>query len=1058
MPPRSAPWNDSTSTDLVLRCYSPQVVARAFQRAASGTGDSRERLNWRLGFVDVAQRFVLGVLTALHAGLGKPPGPAFRRLVDKLQTPSLGDVSRAVEELATSLADEALESPLDELVALFAARGGERTATAERFQALIDLRNQLFHKDGAPIPDEAAAARHLRDTEAPVREIGSALRVLRRLPVHLVEGREDLQDGSTEFRLLRFTGLHPEPRTLVLRDEAFRLPTKIPFVMLPSGCLLTLPPIILVARHAESGTLEMRLLYGWNSTHKAFEYSALDGGARSAPSEGERFSLDSLTTLSAAKMLWRAAVSPRAAEEIAGRTGEEGLPVIAGYRVEGKLGTGASGAVFVARELLTDRAPGPRVAIKVLHEAVTDDPSQRSRLMREHSILSKLQHPGIVKVFSVLEAPRPAIVLEYVEGEDLQSMIERRLPPRERAVAIVEDVLHALEAAHAEGVVHRDVKPSNVLVDRSGRARLIDFGVAAVDDLPGLTRTLDAVGTPDFAAPEQRARSLDVGPAADVYAVGRLLEFVLTGRLDAYGAPESTVPDGLRAIIRKATQREVAWRFGSATEVLDALAERKKGRWEGAPVQQGDRLNDSYELHELVDCVEDLYAFRGLEMVSESAVTIVVAKGGEEVEKRLATLVQQCPDTLRAALGQPRIQRTSDRVLFAVVNHVPDPGAVLAAWLGGGDRRVPSGALPPRSEAVSAPDGTERALGSGGRVSLHEVLAAGAARVAETNGQEHSGLGIPYVESIEVARAMFRTYAWVELVLGVMRAQQDVIESVRVGRQGFEHDDLASGLRDAGHRRWLSDQDLGELNGLQGLRHQLAHGRIVSGVLTSIPAATRFVLELPSSLAALARAQVSGLAPDDLAQALAPRVARVGPNGVWAILRRAGTTAEYVALDGSDARFELTPEAIRWIADADADLPLRAPSVLNRKAEQMRLLEDEVEAQLKAMPFAKRVAAECHARQLGRRLVADFVVYGEGERPLVVVEVKGNLDEGTHAASTMARFEEQVWTLGRAFDAPFVALSDGTRWRWYRLTIDDGMVRLGGPEEIAHGERDVAAS
>ncbi|MBX3468809.1 MAG: SUMF1/EgtB/PvdO family nonheme iron enzyme [Planctomycetes bacterium] len=223
-----------------------------------------------------------------------------------------------------------------------------------------------------------------------------------------------------------------------------------------------------------------------------------------------------------------AAPAPRAA----------GLPagLREAYEVEGELGRGAMGVVLRARE----RGTGRRVALKLVVAAGGRvDPARaartRERFRREGEITASLRHPGIVRVHAAGEAEGvPFLAYELVEGSrTLEDVLGRGgEPDLARRVALVRDVARALGHAHARGVVHRDVKPSNVLIDAEGRVRVADFGLALAQGLERLTATGAAVGTPYYMAPEQVAGQRDAyGPPTDVWALGVLLYQAATGRL-----------------------------------------------------------------------------------------------------------------------------------------------------------------------------------------------------------------------------------------------------------------------------------------------------------------------------------------------------------------------------------------------------------------------------------------------------------------------------------------------------------------------------------------------
>lgn len=177
-----------------------------------------------------------------------------------------------------------------------------------------------------------------------------------------------------------------------------------------------------------------------------------------------------------------------------------------------------------------DRALEREVAVKLLRDDHARGLEARQRFLREARRASRLAHPNVVKVFDAgVDDDQPWMVLELVEGPSLAEVVARRgpLPPGE-AVALTSDVLAGLAAVHAAGLVHRDVKPANVLLTADGTAKLADFGIAKAADEAGLTATGSVVGTPRYLAPEQVAGE-PATPRTDVYAAGILLYELLAG-------------------------------------------------------------------------------------------------------------------------------------------------------------------------------------------------------------------------------------------------------------------------------------------------------------------------------------------------------------------------------------------------------------------------------------------------------------------------------------------------------------------------------------------------
>ncbi|GAA0827978.1 serine/threonine-protein kinase [Streptosporangium amethystogenes subsp. fukuiense] len=197
------------------------------------------------------------------------------------------------------------------------------------------------------------------------------------------------------------------------------------------------------------------------------------------------------------------------------------------YELLGEIGTGGMGTVWRARSVVT----GEPVAVKVLHKNLSADDGLVLRFVQERNVLRALRHSHIVTMRDfVMGGDQLALVMDLVDGKDLRALLRERgsLPPAE-AVRLVGQIADALTHAHAHGVVHRDVKPENVLVDAAGQARLTDFGVARLAHGPSLTQTSLILGTPSYLAPEV-ADGHSATPAVDVYAIGLVLYELLAGR------------------------------------------------------------------------------------------------------------------------------------------------------------------------------------------------------------------------------------------------------------------------------------------------------------------------------------------------------------------------------------------------------------------------------------------------------------------------------------------------------------------------------------------------
>ncbi len=196
------------------------------------------------------------------------------------------------------------------------------------------------------------------------------------------------------------------------------------------------------------------------------------------------------------------------------------------YRLDGRLGSGGMSTVYLAVDETLDR----KVAIKVLHREISDQADQLERFRREARAVASLSHPNLVAVIDAGEdGGHPYIVFEYVPGETLKKRIdnEGRLGLDEAAAYAIE-IGRGLAAAHAARLIHRDVKPQNVLIDGDGRAKITDFGIARSLEVHGLTATGRVLGTTDYVSPEQ-AMGKEVDSRTDVYSLGIVLYEMLTG-------------------------------------------------------------------------------------------------------------------------------------------------------------------------------------------------------------------------------------------------------------------------------------------------------------------------------------------------------------------------------------------------------------------------------------------------------------------------------------------------------------------------------------------------
>jgi len=274
---------------------------------------------------------------------------------------------------------------------------------------------------------------------------------------------------------------------------------------------------------------------------------------------------------------------------------DELQPLLPDYELLELVGRGGMGAVYKARQPSLDRL----VAIKLL-PAVTAEMAEgfTERFRNEARLLARMNHPGIVQVhdFGTLADGSCYFVMEYVDGTDVARMVAAsgRLSP-EHAASITADVCAALHYAHEAGIVHRDVKPANILVTRQGQVKVADFGLAKKHDVSqlGLTQTGTALGTPDFVAPESLITGMIVDHRADLYAVGVMLYQMLTGQIPrgvfkpaSEAAATTPAFDG---IVSKAMQADPEQRYQTAHDLrtdvqqaIQAKPQRKVKVWRWA--------------------------------------------------------------------------------------------------------------------------------------------------------------------------------------------------------------------------------------------------------------------------------------------------------------------------------------------------------------------------------------------------------------------------------------------------------------------------------------------
>ncbi len=291
---------------------------------------------------------------------------------------------------------------------------------------------------------------------------------------------------------------------------------------------------------------------------------------------------------------WSAAVALSPSSEAAAKGQlEPGSMLGDRYEILQLLGQGGMGAVYKARDVELERT----VALKLIRPDLASHPEILRRFKQELILAREVTHPNVIRIYDLGQASGVRyITMEYVEGRDLRALLhdKGKVTPEE-AVPLFQQIAAALEAAHHAGVVHRDLKPQNIMVDKGGRVYVMDFGVARSLETPGMTETGALMGTPEYMSPEQ-AKGMKVDARSDLFSLGIIFYEMLSGvspfkadtamatmfkrtreRAVPLAQAGSGVPVFLSDIVSKCLEIDREQRYPSARAIIEDLEKWKRG-------------------------------------------------------------------------------------------------------------------------------------------------------------------------------------------------------------------------------------------------------------------------------------------------------------------------------------------------------------------------------------------------------------------------------------------------------------------------------------------------
>jgi tetratricopeptide (TPR) repeat protein len=730
------------------------------------------------------------------------------------------------------------------------------------------------------------------------------------------------------------------------------------------------------------------------------------------------------------------------------------------YTIEETLGKGAMGVVYRAR----DRRSGKDVALKVLSSRRLSQKA-RIRLQREGELTAALRHPGIVGIHSAGEvAGVPYLAYELVpKARTLEDVLGRT--SRQRGVVLIRDAAEALGFAHQHGVIHRDVKPANILVDARGKARVADFGLARAEGADALTRSGDLVGTPSYMAPEQLAgKNRQVGAHTDVWALGVILYEHLVGERPFQGetfvqltamvwegsfkAPrqiDPSVPRDLEAICLKCLHNDETKRYPSGTELAEDLSNALAHR----PVTASSHVLVRFRVPKAWKwaalAVAGLILVAGLAFLGWRVLDARLAASARQEALREALAAYQAGSgeggELAGLLGQ---DDTSPAELRARV-HLALAGSSARSWaereahareavaldaaLAGEAARPLAEALRWQGRADEAAEAFAEALRQGGGDELlldkaRALLEARDPAAAATAAQD-------YLDSHRYEPAGLEVLGLAQVAVGELQAARDTVASLHRLHPGPESAVLSARLREAegGDPFPLLADAVERWPGKP--KPAVALAGLLLG-RASAPAAAHAILERAASRGARSPELERLLRVTDAVLATPPRLdaLRSAPPSLRATAVSAlwleGRRALGILRRLRDPRFEQSPrpEPGRWTGSSRQWLRA-AYSLADEAGERARIAVDLAEALGPGAEAATLLDAALEAGQAGARVrclrARCFLLAGRPELALTALEA---VDQGPEAYRLrgqalvqLGRADEARRWLERGFDA-----------------------------------------